>query len=193
MTERDVLLYLHGFQSSPQSAKATQFRQYLQAHHPKLSLVTPQLACYPLAAWQQIDAILDVYGNRLLGVVGSSLGGFLAARVAYLTKCRAVVINPAVRPHEVLGEFLGEHDHPYTAERFCLTEKHIDQLKELAIPAQSLSDQLWLLSQTGDEVLDFRQAVLDYKGSRQTVECGGDHSFQGFNRYCGPIVEFLTR
>jgi predicted esterase YcpF (UPF0227 family) len=102
-------------------------------------------------------------------------------------------VNPAARPYELLANMLGEHDHPYTREVYQLTELHMHQLEQLAVSGNDVKDLLWLLSQTGDEVLDFNQAVLDYKGAKQTVECGGDHSFQGFERYCSAIVDFIRR
>lgn len=46
------------------------------------------------------------------------------------------------------------------------------------------------LVETGDEVLDYRQAVGKYAGARQTVIEGGDDSFRSFPRFIDSIIEF---
>ena len=48
-----------------------------------------------------------------------------------------------------------------------------------------------MLLQTGDEVLDYRLAESRYSGCRMTIEQGGDHSFQHFERPLPAIIEFL--
>ncbi|GGB05548.1 YqiA/YcfP family alpha/beta fold hydrolase [Agarivorans gilvus] len=192
MESRSVLLYLHGFNSSPNSAKAQAMADYLQAFEPKIQFVCPQLACHPLAAWQQIEKLLQQHQQQKLAVVGSSLGGFLATRVAQLTGARAVLVNPAVKPYRLLKDFLGEQVNPYTQQRYFLEEQHIQQLKDLEVTELSCQQQLWVMLQTADEVLDFSLAVAEYKGANFTIEEGGDHSFQGFERHCAAILDFLA-
>ena len=54
----------------------------------------------------------------------------------------------------------------------------------------ALSARYLLLVETGDEVLDYRQAVKRYSGSRQIVLAGGDHSFTRFPEQVPQIIEF---
>jgi predicted esterase YcpF (UPF0227 family) len=46
--------------------------------------------------------------------------------------------------------------------------------------------------QTGDELLDYRQAVEKYRGARQVVIEGGDHRFRNFSDYVPMILEFAA-
>ena len=52
-------------------------------------------------------------------------------------------------------------------------------------------DLYWLLVQTGDETLDYRDAVAKYHGCRQTVEADGSHAFDGYEGWLPDIAEFF--
>ncbi|UIP27563.1 esterase YqiA [Photobacterium sp. TLY01] len=189
---QSLLLYLHGFNSSPQSMKARLMAQYCRANRPDIRLEIPQLPSYPSQAAQSIDTLVtELKPTYRIGLVGSSLGGYLATWLSQRHQLPAVLVNPAVKPFELLADYLGEQINPYTEEKYTLSPVHMDELKVLEIPELNQPDLLWLLQQEGDEVLDYRQAVEKYAVCRQTVEPNGDHSFIGFNRYPADIVRFL--
>jgi predicted esterase YcpF (UPF0227 family) len=104
--------------------------------------------------------------------------------------CRAALINPAVRPHELLCDYLGPQTNPYTDERYELLPAHMDELKALAVPVTA-PERLWILQQQEDEVLDYRKALTEYRFARLSLECGGNHAFTGFERYPAQIIRFL--
>ncbi|MBP4041734.1 esterase YqiA [Aeromonas sp. SrichE-2G] len=190
-----VLLYLHGFNSSPGSAKAQQMAAWVAEHRPDIEVVIPAQPNTPAQAWAAIEQTLSGlqarHGEGLrLGAVGSSLGGFMATRVSELYGCRAALINPAVRPHELLCDYLGPQTNPYTNEQFELLPAHMDELRALAVPVTA-PERLWILQQQDDEVLDYRKALQEYAFARLSLECGGNHAFVGFERYPAQIVRFL--
>ncbi|OOE88305.1 esterase YqiA [Salinivibrio sharmensis] len=187
-----ALLYLHGFNSSPQSLKARQMQAYCAQHRPDIEVLVPQLPSHPEPTVQLLDELIMRFSDtHQLGLVGSSLGGFLATWLSERYQLPAVLVNPAVRPYELLQDYVGEQVNPYTQERYTLEAADIDALREIDVPILSHPERFWLLQQEGDEVLDYRQAVEKFRASQQTVEPGGDHSFVGFERYCADILQFL--
>lgn len=187
-----LLLYIHGFNSSPLSLKANLMRDYCHQHRPEIKVVIPQLPCFPQQAAQHLLDIVNQHQQDYhIGLVGSSLGGYMSMWLNARFGFKAVLVNPAIKPYELLADFLGEQENPYTHERYTLESKHIEELKALDTPVIEQPNDFWLLQQTDDEVLDYRQAIGHLSGSKQTVEQGGNHSFVGFERYPESIIEFL--
>ena len=188
-----VVIYLHGFLSSPQSQKAVQFLEYVRAHHPDLTIEIPQLANYPNDALAIIEQLVSKHKGKKLRFIGSSLGGFLSTFMVEKYSGKAVLINPAVRPFELLVDFLGEHINPNTQQSFLLEKKHIDELRQLDTPTLNPASDYWVLLQTADETLDYRQAETKYQDFRLSIVQGGDHSFQDFQRFLPDIFRFLLQ
>ncbi|WEM41972.1 esterase YqiA [Photobacterium sp. DA100] len=189
---KPLLLYIHGFNSSPKSLKATLMAEYCQRERPDIRVEIPQMPSYPTDAAEFIDGLVRSFiGNHQVGLVGSSLGGYVSTWLNDRYQLPAVLVNPAVKPYELLQDFLGEQENPYTGERYLLETKHMDELRQMDVAKLRHPEQLWLLQQEGDEVLDYRQAVEKYSACRQTVEPEGDHSFVGFDRYPEQIIQFL--
>ena len=191
-----TIVYLHGFRSSPQSVKATQFGRVVAAlpgairprlHVPMLHH-RPATAIAEVAAW--IDGEVGAAGLPALTLVGSSLGGYYATFLAEHFGVRAALINPAVRPYDDLRPYVGTQLNLYTGEPFEVTAAHFTELTALAVPQVTRPERYLLLVQSGDEVLDYREAVAFYGGAWQYVGGGGDHSFQDFEAQIPVILRF---
>ncbi|SEI41454.1 hypothetical protein SAMN05421831_101389 [Allopseudospirillum japonicum] len=187
------LVYVHGFNSSPASYKAQALASYLACHAPKLDYQVPQLSHWPQTACQTlVDTCCASAGPVLL--VGSSLGGFyshwlLAKGYAH----KAVLINPAVWPTRLLPAYLGPQQNLYTQETYQLTQAHLEQIADLELPTCSpkIRAQLRVFLQTGDEVLDYRQALDYFSPAACHLIQGGDHGFQDFDAYIPSLLAFL--
>lgn len=187
-----IILYLHGFNSAPQSAKAQLTQAYFSEHHPELEIFTPALNVAPAKVAAQLERLVTDRGaQEFLGVIGSSLGGYYALYLYARFGFPAVMINPAVRPYDRLSEYLGENTNFYTGERYQVTPSHMDELRALNLPFEPDPSRLYLLTETADATLDYREAVRTLDGVRMWIQSGGSHAFDNFPAVLPSIADFL--
>jgi predicted esterase YcpF (UPF0227 family) len=185
-----TIVYLHGFVSSPQSKKAVMLGDYLANCVTGVEYRVPELHHRPSRAMAQAeDACRGVAADDLT-VVGSSLGGFYATVAAERLGCRAALLNPAVRPHRHFDRYLGPQKNLYTGEEFVLGPEHIADLRALQPERITRPERYWLFVETGDVVLDYREAVEFYRDALHTVVRGGDHTLASFPEHVPDIVEW---
>jgi uncharacterized protein len=180
-----VIVYLHGFNSSPQSHKAQVLGRFLAERGLGAQYACPALP--PFASEAIREAENYAQGNACF--VGSSLGGFYATWLAEKHGARAVLINPAIDPHVGLRAYLGRQENLHTGEPYELTEAHLRDWEGHYAP-RITPERYLLIVETGDEVLDYRRAVDRYAGAQKIVVQGGDHSLQSFPRHLPRILEF---
>ena len=185
-----AIVYLHGFRSSPASIKATRLREFVEALSSPPLLHVPALHHRPSIAMQGVVDWVERHANSDVAFIGSSLGGFYATHLAERFGARAVMINPAVQPYDALAPALGAQTNLYTGEAFEVTQEHMDELRAMAVARITQPDRYFLLVETGDEVLDYREAVAFYAGANQFVRGGGDHTFTDFDAQLAAIVRF---
>ncbi len=183
-----TILYLHGFISSPASRKAVMLGDYLRGQAPEIEYLVPALHHRPARAIAELHRLCEARRREDLVVVGSSLGGFYATVAAERAGCRAVALNPAVHPQRHFDRYLGPQENLYTGERFDLTGEHVAELAAMDPPEITHPGRYWLIVETGDEVLDYREAVAYYAGAFQSVVQGGDHALSSFPEFVPDIV-----
>ena len=182
------ILYIHGLNSAPSSHKASVLSHAMARLGLADQLHVPALHHHPRNAMEQLHAAIAQLREPLL--VGSSLGGYYATYLAERYGLRALLINPAVLPHNRFDGYLGEQTNHYTGERWQLTLDHVQALRELEVAALTAPEryQVWL--QTGDETLDYRDAERYYRAASLIIEPGGDHGFQGFAARLPQLFDF---
>lgn len=187
-----MLVYVHGFNSSALSYKAGLLREHLAKLGLADQYICPELPHRPAQAIALLRGLLEERDPESVTLVGSSLGGFYATWLVEHLGARAVLVNPAVRPHELLAGYLGPQKNLYTGETYELTPQHIAELRALEVEAVTPSRYL-LITATGDEVLDYRAGVERYAGCGQIVVPGSDHGFREFAAYIDTVVAFWRR
>jgi uncharacterized protein len=184
-----VLIYLHGFNSSPQSHKAQVTKAYLESRGLGHRFACPALPNLPGEAMRCIEAALAGHDPAGVTLIGSSLGGFYATWFAEKRGCRAVLVQPAVHPHIGLEAYLGPQKNLHTGEPYELTRAHLEGWRKLVVEPVD-PERYLLLLETGDEVLDWRQAARKYERARMAVRDGGDHSLRSYPEHLPAILAF---
>ena len=184
-----MIVYLHGFRSSPQSRKA----QMLRAHLQKLGLLD-QFVCPALPASPRMASQLALYAARStqvqdVALIGSSLGGYYATWVAERLGCRAVLLNPAVNPARDLQAHIGRQPVFFSDEEIDFRPEYINELRALDT-AVTNPERYFLIAATGDAVVNYRMMVAKYYGARQRVIEGSDHELSDFAQYVNEVLSF---
>ncbi len=185
------LLYLHGFLSSPQSEKAQQTIAYCDNIGMTGSYTLPFMRGGPRQSINELCTWVEANSDKDLIIIGSSLGGYYAAYLSEKYALPAALINPAVRPFDLLESRIGSHKNYHTEESHEVTEDHMDELRELFVDEPQHIDKLMILVQTGDETLDYRLALEKYNRSLCIARIGGDHSYANYACDLPQIFDFL--
>jgi len=187
-----ALIYLHGFNSSPQSEKARLTYEYFKKNSSCLSVSVPRLPSGPESAIQVVDELVQLLGiTSIAGFIGSSLGGYYSLYFQHRYQLPVVLINPAIQPYTLLLDYLGENVNAYTGECYNVEIGHVDELKSLEVRPIPSPDKIFLLTQTADEVLEFQQAVTLLDGAKMWIQSGGSHAFDDFSKVLPAINNFF--
>ena len=179
-----MILFIHGFASCGLGQKS----RLLIAHYGSERVLTPDLPFAPAQAAAALQRLVDEHPIQLL--VGSSLGGYYATWLNREHNIPAVLINPAVRPWELLEGHLGPQRRWCDGVPFEFTPEHAAQLQALYRPQLRPDERYLVLLQSGDEVLDYRAAATYYGDHDCLIEAGGNHRFENLADYLPAIDTF---
>ena len=175
-----MILYLHGFRSSPKSMKGRVISERMAELGLADQLICPQLPASPKLAMELALSLIEGIPADQLSIIGSSLGGYYATWLAERIGCRAVLLNPAIVPLQDLDKHVGVTTQFHSDESFEFKREYIDELRALAVDPITRPERYFLIAATGDEVLDYRDMVKHYAGARQHVIDGSDHGIAEF-------------
>ncbi|UDM50967.1 YqiA/YcfP family alpha/beta fold hydrolase [Cupriavidus sp. MP-37] len=188
-----MLLYLHGFRSSPQSFKAQLVQARMREWGVGRYYACPTLNVSPALAVAQAQAAIraaQAGGDQEIALVGSSLGGFYARWLAEQHGCKAVLLNPAVHPWTDLESYLGEQPLWHGGGSVTVERRHLQELLDLRVDTITRPERYYLIAATGDEVLDYREMVQACPGAKIRVIEGSDHGISEFADYVDDVLGF---
>lgn len=184
-----MILYIHGFGGCGFGIKAQIIREKVTT----TDVIAPTLSYVPDLAIDTLCQLIEALKKyEPIYLVGSSLGGYYSIYLAQKYDLKAVLINPSIEPIKTLSKVIGQALNYGDLSKFEWNEEHIKMLKKYQVKDPTPSKYL-LLTQTGDELLDYKVAVEYLKGSQQIVIEGGDHSFVDFENSIDNILDFFEK
>lgn len=123
--------------------------------------------------------------------MGSSMGGFASEYLAMKTGRHAIMINPAIRPSELLRQFIGVTENYETGLPYHWDHNHCEQYLRYE---QELTDNHQVIDRTilldkADELIDSEKTLSKYQAIANVVTFdGGSHGFEHM-RQALPVIE----
>ena len=164
--QQNKLYYIHGYQSSPDSAKGTLFQKKLNATAIKYRDCKPE----DLIISECLKRISDIIKNdKVVVLIGSSLGGFLAVSTAinHSNVKKLILLNPAIIPPSTdIDKIQG------------LPRKIIEDMIDKRLFANKIDAEITILRGTKDELVPDSWVLEFAKAQKATVMLfNDDHMF----------------
>jgi predicted esterase YcpF (UPF0227 family) len=184
-----TLLYAHGFRSSSRSRKVGELRTAL-SRRDDFKLIAPDLDPRPAQAISQLQWYALGVAPERMTIFGSSLGGFYAWVLAEKLGCRAVLLNPSLRPFEALARYTGPQTNLHTGAAFDFPVSFLEELRALAPSQVTRPGRYLVFVEMGDALLDHRQTLAVFAGAKRIVVEGGNHDLVSFPLHLPDLLEF---
>ena len=191
---KTLLVYLHGFRSSPRSSKAVMTGEAIKALTNKdhsYEWYCPQLLASPKQSMQMVVNHIDQSGADHIVIIGSSLGGFYTNYLAEKYQCKGIALNPAVYAARELEPHVGMMTEYDSDKPFDFKAEYIGELRSLQVEKISNPKRYFLIAAKGDELLDWREMVAFYSGATQIVLEGSDHGIADYADHLPKVLEFI--
>ena len=189
-----LVVYLHGFRSSPNSTKAVMTGEAVRALSTPQSgyeWYCPQLLASPKESMEMVIKHIDQSQFDRMVIIGSSLGGFYTNYLAEKYQCKGIVLNPAVYAARELEPHVGMMTAYDSEDPFDFKAEYIDQLRALQVDAISNPEHYFLIAAKGDELLDWKEMVAFYPGAKQLILEGSDHGIADYATHLPAVIEFI--
>lgn len=182
-----MIIFIHGFGGSGQGNKAMILRKDLANEN----IIAPTLSYVPDLAIDTLSQLIEQFQKyEDVSLIGSSLGGYYSIYLASKYNLKVVLINPAITPTLTLSNMLGEALNYGDLSKFQWNENHLKMLQKYKVQQPDPKNFL-LLTQKGDELLDYKDGVLYLSGAKQIIEEGGNHGFEGLQNHIQTIKSFF--
>jgi len=178
-----MLYYIHGYLSNPNSTKGTLFKEKLNAKAIKYRDCKPE----DLVISDCLNLIKkEIKDDKNVVLIGSSLGGFLAAKTALENNKvkQIILLNPAIIPPSVdITKIQG------------MSQRILHDMQDKRLFKERIATKIFILIGTKDEVLPLNWVIEFAKAQEATVRfLHDDHSFtNNINQLSDIIATILDK
>jgi len=161
-----MLYYIHGYMSAPHSTKGTLFKEKLNAKAIKYRDCEPEdlVICDCLVRIKK-----EIENDEDVVLIGSSLGGFLAAKTALYNKNvkQLILLNPAIIPLSV--DITKIDGMPQTI---------LSDIQDESLFKNKISSDIYILIGLHDELIPIKWPLEFAMSQNSTIKfLDDDHSF----------------
>ncbi len=153
-----MIFYIHGFNSGKGSSTSELLAK--QTGKEIISLSYDSSKCCK----ENIDSLISQFNEYPLGnhvIIGTSLGGFYALKLAEYLGTQAICFNPALFPSEQLEQFIGENVNFSTGEHYVLTKETVASYKDFETPKKMFNDYVQMYVSEKDGLLKYPIETLE--------------------------------
>ena len=184
-TPRPVTLcYIHGFLSGSTAAKAKALAAYVTEHQASLGdfkVIAPDFPDTPQEAYAALrDFCRELKAKepeRLMVLVGSSMGGLFSTLLGAEFNCKMVLLNPCTHPQDYFHYLVGPQFNEMTGTHFELKPEMVTFLRELDAATIVRPELTRVYLGSCDQTLDWRKSMLRYNACDIQFIPGEDHAF----------------
>jgi len=165
----------------------------VSSRHPIVTWLCPALPASPKQAMAEVLQAIADWSKEHMAVVGSSLGGFYATRLAERLGCKAVLFNPAVHPARDLAAYIGDNSLWHDPQQsFSFDPAYVDELQAQEVAHISQPERYFAVIAKGDEVLNWREMTGHYPAAAIKLLPAGDHALSDFDQHLDEVLGFLA-
>lgn len=184
-----MIIYIHGSAGHGFSKRNKEIREYFSKFQ---TVLAPSLHYIPDLAIQSLEEIIYSHKEKDIKLIGGSLGAFYALYLANKYNLKAVLINPALEPFDTMKRKIGKTMYStYDNSKYEISLKQCDSLKKYIVTNVKNEDNIMIISQKGDELIDYQVAINHIKNATIILQEGGNHAFDNINEYFDDIKSFL--
>jgi predicted esterase YcpF (UPF0227 family) len=175
------IIYIHGF-GSRVNLESEKYQALGE-----LGIVFPVAPDYSVS-YEENFALVKRMAESADLLVGTSMGGYLASRVAADTGLPFVAINPVLLPKRTLNKYLGTRED-YYGRTYTLLEETVK-----GYPVFAPGNNGLILLDLGDELIDAHETAACLEGHMSVYTfAGGSHRFSHVFESISIIQKFLDQ